>query len=152
MSWPVVALFVAGTAFVVLLLIYVYKEERYRRPPRPEKGVEFVVARRAVEVRIAVLAPEVMLLAEKERFVAERLEKGTLSEEARRVVERLLREAASGGFWEGFAGALALADSDPVKAHGELRCLSPVVETALETLTRAEKIAREDASYGRQVW
>lgn len=152
MSWPVVALFVAGTAFVVLLLLYLYKEERYRRPPKPDKGVEFVAARRAVEVRIAALAPEVMLLAEKERFVAECLEKGALNEEARRTVERLLREAASGGFWERFAGALALADLDPMRAHGEFRRLSPVVETALEMLTRAEKIAREDASYERQVW
>ncbi len=138
-SWPVVALFAAGTAFVVLLLFHFLKEERYRRPPGPEKGVEFVAARRAVEARVSALAPKVMLIVEREKFVAGRLEEGTLSEEARRMVEKLLREAVATGFWRRFAEASALADSDPVRAHEELGRLSTVVETALEKLNRAEE-------------
>ena len=139
------ALFAASTVFVLLLLFYFLKEERYRRPPRPEKGVEFLAARRAVEAQTSALAPKVMLLAEKGDSVAGYLEEGGLSEEARRTVEGLLQDAPSGGFWERFVGALALADSDPVRAYGELRRLSLMAETALEKLSRAEEVARGDA-------
>jgi hypothetical protein len=41
---------------------------------------EFVAARRAVEAQIAAFSPKVMLLAEKERFLAGNLDKGTSSE------------------------------------------------------------------------
>lgn len=137
-SWPVVALFVAGTAFVVLLLLYFIKENRYRRPPVPEKGVEYVVARRAVEARLSALAPKAMLLADKERSVTECLQEGDLSEEARRTAEGLLREAA--GFWKRFVEVSDLAGSDPARAAGELHHLSFTAETVLEKLTRAEVI------------
>ncbi len=138
-SWLAVALFVVGIAFVTLLLFHFLKEERYRRPPRPEKGVEFVAARRAVEARISALAPRVLLLAEKEKAVAGYLRKGTSSEETRRTVERLLDDVARAGFWKRFVEASALADSDPVRAHEELRHLSTVAEAALEKLERAEE-------------
>lgn len=146
-SWLVVTLFAAGTAFLVLLLYYFLEEERYRRPSKPEKGVEFVAARRAVEARISALAPGVLLLAEKERFVADRLKEGALGEEARRRVEGLLRDAALTGFWEKFVEVSILADSDPVRAYKELRGLSRVANTALENLGRAEEVVRgeEDA-------
>ncbi|MDP8953097.1 MAG: hypothetical protein M3N18_12845 [Actinomycetota bacterium] len=141
-AWPAVTLFAAGTLFVVLVLFYFLKEERYRRPPRPERGVEFVVARRAVEARISALAPRMMLLAEKEKSVAGHLRKGTSSEETWRTVERLLRDVARSGFWERFVEASALADYDPAWAHEELRRLSAVAETALEKLERAEEVIR----------
>jgi hypothetical protein len=48
-AWPAVVLFAAGTLFVILVLFYFLKEERYRRPPRPEKGVQFVAAQRTIE-------------------------------------------------------------------------------------------------------
>ena len=139
MAWSAVALFAAGTLFVILILLYFLKEERYRRPPRPEKGVEFVAARRAAEARISALAPRVMLLAEKEKAVTNHLKKGTSSEETRRMVEGLLRDVTHAGFWERFVEASALADYDPVRAHEELRRLWTAAETVLETLDRAEE-------------
>ncbi len=141
-SWPVVALFAAGTVFVVLVLFCFVEEERYRRPPRPEKGVEFVAARRAVEAQISALSPKVMLLAEKERFLAGYLEKGTSSEETWRAAEGLLQDVACGGFWERFVEASALAETEPVRAYKELRRLSAMAETTLEKLGRAEELAR----------
>lgn len=146
-SWLAVTLFAAGTAFLVLLLFYFLEEERYRRPPKPEKGVEFVVARQAVEARFSALAPGALLLAEKERFVVGRLEEGALDEEARRRAEGLLRDATLTGFWEKFVESSTLADSDPVRAYEELRRLSTMADTALEKLGRAEEVVRggEDA-------
>jgi hypothetical protein len=141
-SWLAVVLFVVGIVFVILLLFRFLREERYRRPPRPEKGVEFVAAQRAAEARISTLAPRVMLLAEKEKSVVNHLEKGPSSEETRRMVEGLLQDVDRSGFWERFVESSALASSDPVRAHGELRRLSALAETALEKLDRAEEIAR----------
>ncbi len=139
MAWPAVALFAVGTLFVVLILFYFLKEERYRRPPRPEKGVEFATARRTVEAQISALAPRVMLLAEKEKAVTNHLEKGTSSEETRRVVEGLLRDVTRAGFWERFVEASTLVGYDPVRAHEELRRLWTAAETVLEKLDRAEE-------------
>jgi hypothetical protein len=59
-SWPAVALFVASTAFVILLLFHFLKKERYKRSPRPEKGVEFVTAQRAIEAQTLALTPKVI--------------------------------------------------------------------------------------------
>lgn len=140
-SWLAVALFVTGTAFVILLLFYLLKDERFRRPPRPEKGVEFVAARRATETQISALAPKVMLLAEKEKSVTGYLDKGTLREETRRGIERMIRDAVPGEFWERIVETTAMGDFDPVQAHEELRRLSTITEMALEKLRRAEEIA-----------
>lgn len=141
-SWLAVALFVAGTAFLVLFLFYFLEEERYRRAPKPEKGVEFLIARRAVKDRIYALAPRALLLAEKEKFVVGRLEEETLSEEARRRGEGLLRDAALIGFWEKFVEVTTLADFDPVRAYEELRYLSTMAGATREKLDRAEEVVR----------
>lgn len=138
-SSPVVALFAAGTVFAILLLFHFLKEERYRRLPRLAEGVEFVSARRVVETQFSALAPRAILLAEKEKFVAGHLERGALSEEARLVVEGLLRDS-SDEFWESFVKVSALAESDPVRAYGELPHLYFMAETALEKLNRVEEV------------
>lgn len=148
-SWPAVPLFVAGTVFSVLFSFYFLEEERYRRAPKPEQGVEFLVARRAVEDRSSALAPRAFLPAEKEKFVVGRLEEGALSEEARRRGEGLLRDAAHIGFWEKFVEVTTLADFDPARAYQELRHLSTTADATRERLSRAEEVicGGEDASY-----
>ena len=149
-SWPAVTLFVAGNGFLVLYLFYFLEEERYRRAPKPEQGVEFLVTRRVVEDRISALAPRALLPAEKEKFVVGRLEEGALSEEARRRGEGLLLwEAVHIGFWEKFVGVTTLADFDPDRVYQELRHPSTMADATRERLSRAEEVicGGEDASY-----
>lgn len=139
-SWLAVSLFAAGTVFVVLLLFYFLEEERYRRPPKPERGVGFVEARMAAGDRLSSLAPKVVLLAEKERLVDDFLAGWASDDETCRTVEGLRREVSATGFWRRFVAASALIEEDPARASGELRLLSPVAEAVLEKLTEAEKI------------
>ncbi len=137
--WPMVALLGLGTAVVVLILGLFLTNERYRRPPKPDRGVGFVEARLTVENQVSSLAPRVLLLAEKEETIVRFLESRALSNEARRDVEGLLQEAAT-GFWRRFGAASALVEDDPAKACEELRLLVPVVETVVERLSRAEEV------------
>lgn len=142
-----VALVCAGTTAVLLFVIFFLRSERYGRPEEPERDAESYRARRAAEEVVASLAPETLLLAEREKDVARAL--GNAGGEERREAERLLREADAAGFWRRFAGALALIEDDPHKALDELRPLPSLVGTALEKLEEvAEVLAGEEESYG----
>lgn len=110
-SGVAVVLFTGSTAAVALLLGYFLKDERYRRPWRPDRGIAFVAARHDAEAVLSALAPRVMLLAEKQMAVIGRLR--SLDESApngprRGRVEGLLRGAVSSGLWECFVRATAL--------------------------------------------
>ena len=141
-SGAAVALFAVGIAAVVLLLGYFLKEERYRGPTGPEKGVGFVAALRDAKALLSALAPRVMLLAERERAITSHLRnlgEGMPNGPSRRRAEGLLRQAVSGGFWESFVAATALVEEDPEEALTQLRRLSTEVETALGKLGEAER-------------
>jgi hypothetical protein len=145
-SWFVVALLGAGTVAVFLVLGLFLADERYRRPPKPERGVGFVEARLAARDQLSSLAPKVVLLAEKERYVDDRLESGALGGETRRVVERMRREVSTTRFWRRFVAASALIEEDPARAYGELRCLASVAKEVFEKLCRIEEIIESDPS------
>ena len=145
-SWFVVALLGAGTVAVILVLGLFLAGERYRRPPKPERGVGFVEARLAARDQLSSLAPKVLLLAEKERYVDDRLESGALGGETRRVVERMRREVSTTRFWRRFVAASALIEEDPARAYGELRCLASVAKEVLEKLWRIEEIIESEPS------
>ena len=124
-------LLLVGVAFVVLVLGWFWVRERYRRPPEELGPVERAwVAREAGEL-LAELAPEAILLAEKERAVEASLGEGrdgALDAFAR------WRSGAAGlrSFWDGFARVSALVEEDPVTAVRELPGLRVLLEEALE--------------------
>ena len=144
-SWFVVALLGAGTVAVILVLGLFLAGERYRRPPKPERGVGFVEARLAARGQLSSLAPKVVLLAEKERYVYYRLESGALGGETWRV-ERMRREISTTRFWRRFVAASALIEEDPARAYEELRCLASVAKEVFEKLCRIEEIIESDPS------
>ena len=139
-SWTVTALVGVGTIVVILVLGSFLTGERYLQPPKPERGVGFVEDRLVAEELLSSLAPMVVLLAEKERSVADSLENETLDREARSVVEELCREAAASGFWGRFVAVSALVEDDPARACEELHLLLPLTRAALEELSRAGEI------------
>lgn len=145
-SWFVGALLGAGTVAVILVLGLFLAGERYRRPQKPERGVGFVEARLAARGQLSSLAPKVVRLAEKERYVDDHLESGALGGETRRVVERMRRKVSTIGFWSRFVAASALIEEDPARAYGELRCLASVAKEVLEKLCRIEEIIESDPS------
>ena len=145
-SWFVVVLLGAGTVAVFLVLGLFLAGERYRRPPKPERGVGFVEARLAARDQLSSLAPKVLLLAEKERYVDDRLESGALGGETWRVVERMRREISTTRFWRRFVAASALIEEDPARAYEELRCLASVAKEVFEKLCRIEEIIESDPS------
>lgn len=126
-----------GTVVVVLIFVLFLADERYRRPPKPERGVRFVEARLAAGDQLSSLASKVVLLAEKERLVDDSLENGVLGKETWRAVEELRREVSATGFWRRFVTASALIEDDPARAYEELRLLAPVAVVVLEKLTKA---------------
>lgn len=128
-----------GTVVVFTILVLFLADERYRRSPKPERGVVFVAARLAAGDRLSSLAPKVVLLAEKEGLVDDFLAGRASDDETRRTVEELRREVSATGFWRRFVAASALIEEDPARACGELRLLAPVAEAALEKLIKAEK-------------
>lgn len=141
-SGVAVTLFAGGIAAVVLLLGYFLKSERYRRLRGPDRGVAFVAARHDAETILSVLAPRVMLLAEKEMTMLDRLknlEESVPDGPIRRRAEGLLRGAVSDGFWERFVRVTALVEEDPEEALAGLRGLSTEIETTLVRLGEAER-------------
>jgi hypothetical protein len=145
-SWFVVVLLGAGTVAVFLVLGLFLAGERYRRPPKHERCVGFVEARLAARDQLSSLAPKVLLLAEKERYVYDRLESGALGGETWRVVERMRREISTTRFWRRFVAASALIEEDPARAYEELRCLASVAKEVFEKLCRIEEIIESDPS------
>ena len=79
---------------------------------------------------LAELAPEAILLAEKERAVEASLE----GRDGALVAFARWRSGAAGlrGFWDGFARVSALVEEDPVTAVRELPGLRVLLEEALE--------------------
>ena len=109
-SWFMVALLGAGTVAVFLVLGLFLAGECYWRLPKLERGVGFVEARLTARGQLSSLAPKVVLLAEMERYVDDRLESGALGGETRRVVERMRREVSTTRFWRRFVAASALIE------------------------------------------
>ncbi|MCA1715694.1 MAG: hypothetical protein LC781_02155 [Actinobacteria bacterium] len=139
-AWPVILLLGVGTVVVIIVLVLFLTDERYRRPPKPERDVGFIEARMVAGNRLSSLAPKVVLLAEKEGIVDDFLAGWVSDDETRRTVEGLRREVSATGFWRRFVVASALIEEDPARASGELRLLSLVAEAALEKLNEAERI------------
>ena len=134
------AFLVSGTVVVVLLLTYFLKHDRYARPPEPERGVAFAVAREDARARISALAPRVMLVARMEEALSCFLAQRSTTDDACREAKKLLSEAVPPGLWEKFVEASSLAERDPEQAHKNLDALSPAVETALRRLVSAEEL------------
>lgn len=120
-----------GVVFVASVLGWLWLGERYRLPSEDLGPVERAwVAREAGDL-LAELAPEAILLVEKERAVEAALRDesaGTLGAVARwRLGEVGLR-----GFWEGFVRASVLVEEDPGRAVRELPALRVLLEEGLE--------------------
>ena len=119
----------AGAAFAVLVLGWFWFGGWHRLPAE-----ELCPARRAWVAReagelLAELAPQAVLLAEKERAVeaALRESEGAAGALARRRLEGVdLR-----GVWGGFVRASALVDEDPAGAVRELPALRSLLEEGI---------------------
>ncbi len=120
-----------GVAFVVAVLGWFWVGERYRLPPEELGPVERAwVAREAGDL-LAELAPEAILLVERERAVEAALHDGR--EGASGAFARWRSgEAGLRGFWEGFARVSVLVEEDPAMAVRELPALRVLLEEALE--------------------
>ncbi len=120
-----------GVAFVVSVLGWFWVGERYRLPPEELGPVERAwVAREAGDL-LAELAPEAILLVERERAV-----EAALRDERGGAVGAFTRwrlgEAELRGFWEGFVRVSVLVEEDPALAVRELPALRVLLEEALE--------------------
>ena len=135
-------LLVTGTAVVVLLLGYFLRHDRSGRPPDPERGIAFAVAREGARARISALAPKIMLVAREEEFLSRILAQRSAKSDTGQQAKKLLAEAVPPGLWEKFVGASSLADKDPEQAHKNLDDLSPAVEAALRGLVSAGELLR----------
>ena len=133
---------VLGAVVAVLLLGYFLNEDRYRRPPGPEKGLGFVAAEREARARISALAPKVLLVAERQEALSRSLADVSTKGATRRRAHDLLAEAVPPKLWERFVAASSLAGSDPERAHEALEELVPAVEAALRDLGRVGELLR----------
>ena len=124
-------LLLIGAVFVVSVLGWFWVGERYRLPSEELGPVERAwVAREAGDL-LAELAPEVIVLVEKERVVEAALRDG--GNGALGAFERWrLEEESLRGFWEGFARVSVLLEEDPAMAVRELPALRVLLEEALE--------------------
>ncbi|MDP9410539.1 MAG: hypothetical protein M3R38_08770 [Actinomycetota bacterium] len=120
-----------GAVFVVSVLGWFWVGGGYRQPPEGLGPAERAWVAGEVGDLLAELAPEAILLAERERLV----EAALLDERDGALVivaRRRLAEAGLRGFWEGFVRASVLVEEDPALALRELRALRIVVKEALD--------------------
>ncbi len=120
-----------GVAFVVAVLGWFWAGERYRLPSEELGPAERAwVAREAGDL-LAELAPEAILLVEKERAV-----EAVLREERdvglAAVARRRLEESGLRGFWERFVRASVLVEEDPAGVVRQLPALRVLLERGLE--------------------
>ena len=120
-----------GAVFVALVLRWFWVGERYRLPSQDLGPAERAWVAQEAADQLAELAPDVMLLVEKERAVETVLRDetaGALGAFARwRAGEAELR-----GFWEGFARVSVLVEEDPARTVRESPALRGLLEKALE--------------------
>ncbi len=124
-------LLLIGAVFVVSVLGWFWVGERYRLPSEELGPAEQAwVAREAGDL-LAELAPEAIVLVEKERAVEVALRDG--GDGASGAFERWrLGEASLRGFWDGFARVSVLVEEDPALAVRELPALRVLLEDAQE--------------------
>ena len=144
-SFVVTGFFLVGMAALAGVLLFFVNGRRYGGLSGPLSPVEFALARREVERRVFRLAPRMLLLEEKRRTVEEILGQGAfsggaLSGELRGRFETLVRGAPMAGAWRRFSAALALAETRPLEALGELEEVSWMVETTISKLVKAEEL------------
>lgn len=124
-------LLLVAVVFVSCVLGWFWVGERYRMPSEELGPAERAwVAREAGELLVE-LAPDAILLAERERAVALALrgeEGGALGV----AVRRRLEEAGLRRFWEAFSRASVLVEEDPARAVRELPALRSLLEEGLE--------------------
>jgi hypothetical protein len=118
-----------GAVFVAVVLGWFWVGERYRLPSEELGPAEQAwVAREAGDL-LAELAPEVILLVEKERAVeAALLGKRAGASEA--LVRWRSGEAGLRRLWDGFARVSVLVEEDPALAIRELPALRGLLEEA----------------------
>jgi len=120
-----------GVAFVVAVLGWFWVGERYRMASEGLGPAERTWVAREAEELLAGLAPEAILLVEKERAVEAAL-RGEGDAALAAFARRRLGEAELRGFWEGFVRASMLVEEDPVRAVRELPALRVLLEGGLE--------------------
>ncbi len=120
-----------GAVFVVLVLGWFWVGERYRLPSQDLGPAERAWVTREAAGLLAELAPDVMLLVEKERTVEAALRDERIGASGAFALWRS-GEAELRGFWEGFARASVLVEEDPARAVRELPALRGLLEKALE--------------------
>ena len=123
-------LLLLGVVFVALVLGWFLLGERYRLSAEGLGPAERAwVAREAGDL-LAELAPQAIMLAEKERAVEAALQErgGEVGAAARRRLEG----ADLCGFWDAFARSSVLVEEDPARAVGELPDLRSFLEGGLE--------------------
>lgn len=145
LSWPAIALLAFGTIMTLFLLALFATDKRYLRPPRPDRGVEFVQHRVAAEETLSNLAPEILEAESLEKAVIGSLREGRpLEDESRRAALRLLREADVPGLWRSFGTASSLVEDDPRMARAELDALVSRARLAWDRLAEAERACNGD--------
>lgn len=121
-----------GVAFVVAVLVWFWVGERYRMPPEELGPVERAwVAREAGDL-LSELAPEAILLAEKERAVEAALREGRGDSASGAFARWRSGEPGLRGFWNGFGRVSALVEEDPALAVRELPALRVLLDEALQ--------------------
>lgn len=119
-----------GAVFAVVVLGWFLVGGWYRLPAEDLGPAERAwVAREAADL-LAELAPQAILLVEKERAVEAAL-RGGEGAAAGAAARRRLERADLPGFWGRFVRTSVLVDEDPARALGELPALRSLLEGGL---------------------
>src|SRR3712207_5167572 len=108
-------LLLVAVGFVLGVLGWLWVGDRYRMPAEALGPAERAWLAREAAGLLAELAPDAILLAERERAVGVAL-RGVEGDALGRAARRRLGEASSRGFWEAFTRVWVLVEEDPALA------------------------------------